>query len=146
MGDFYVPVMQTASDRQGRCNKLEKPGYRKPELALVREGVSKPEFYLALLLSLIIILNYYDIMHTIALCASGAAMEGNPIMRFLLEKSPGLALVMKMGVVLLFSIVMLIYARTHLRRAFLITSLVTLVYLLVAIWHLAESQIPGWFF
>ncbi|NLF44454.1 MAG: hypothetical protein GX581_00110, partial [Syntrophomonadaceae bacterium] len=58
---------------------------------------SWPQLGLALLLGLVVLLNYYDIMHTIELCSAFMATEGNPFMRYLLRLSPELAIVLKMG-------------------------------------------------
>ncbi len=100
---------------------------------------------LAVMVGLVILLNYYDIMHTIELCATLTATEGNPLIGYLLAIDPRLALIVKTGIGFLFAVTILIYAQTYFKRAFVCTSLVMLVYLLTAIWHMAGLRIMGWF-
>ena len=105
---------------------------------------SWPQLGLVLLLGLVVLLNYYDIMHTIELCSAFMATEGNPFMRYLLGLSPELAIVLKMGAAMLFALVMACYARINFRRALIYTSLITAVYLLAALWHVTGQWITGW--
>lgn len=97
----------------------------------------RPKIYLALLLMLVIALNYYDIMHTIYLCSSANVIEGNPFMGFLLDASPRLAIVFKMGIAILFAFTMLVYSMIHFRRACMISSFIALIYLMLAAWHVS---------
>ncbi len=98
-----------------------------------------PHMYLTLLLILIVVLNYYDIMHTIHLCSSTNIIEGNPFIRFLLQISPRLAIVFKMGVTILFAFTMLLYSTKHFMRTFIISSLIAFVYLVLTAWHVSFS-------
>ena len=100
--------------------------------------------YLVWMLGLIVVLNLYDMIHTFYLYSHSLAAEGNPLMGYLLEVSPDLALIFKMGMVLLFCLVMIVYAGTHCQRAMKITSLVASLYLLVAFWHITGRQILRW--
>ncbi|MGI5881017.1 MAG: DUF5658 family protein [Syntrophomonadaceae bacterium] len=96
-----------------------------------------PKIYLAMLLMLVIALNYYDIMHTIYLCSSANVTEGNPFMAFLLGTNPRLAIVFKMGIAILFAFTMLVYSMIHFRRACMISSFIALIYLMLAAWHVS---------
>ncbi|HPF44895.1 MAG TPA: DUF5658 family protein [Syntrophomonadaceae bacterium] len=138
------PVTQPAEAGRGRSDEVEKPGYSKAVFPLAKAGVVWPQFCFALLLGLVILLNYYDIMHTIYLYSHSLAVEGNPLMGYLLKADQRLALMIKMGVAVVFAIVMLIYARIHFKRAFLYTSLIALVYVLVALWHMTGIYITYW--
>ncbi|HNX29566.1 MAG TPA: DUF5658 family protein [Syntrophomonadaceae bacterium] len=117
---------------------------REKDICLTEIAATRPKIYLALLLCLIMVLNYYDIMHTVYVYSSAAAAEGNPLMAALLNTSPRLAVSLKMAAAILFTIVMLAYSKKQFRRAFLISVLITFVYLLVALWHLFGMHITNW--
>lgn len=104
-------------------------------------GVIKvqPQMYLTLLLILIVVLNYYDIMHTIYLCSSADIVEGNPFMGLLLKKSPSLAIVFKMGTAILFAVTMIIYSTKHFMCSFTISSFIAFIYLILTAWHVSIS-------
>lgn len=101
--------------------------------------------YLLMLLFLIIYLNLYDILHTMQLIREGLAVEGNPLMRYLLEKSPAGAVMLKMTVVAFFVTVVGIYARINFQRALVASALVAMLYSLVAIWHLTGLHLTTWY-
>jgi|LSQX01.1.fsa_nt_gb hypothetical protein len=101
--------------------------------------------YLLMLLFLIIYLNLYDILHTMQLIREGLAVEGNPLMRYLLEKSPAGAVMLKMTVVAFFVTVVGIYARKNFQRALAASALVATLYSLLAVWHLTGLCLTTWY-
>ena len=117
----------------------------KQDISMVELTTICPKIYLALLLMLVVALNYYDIMHTIYLCSSANVTEGNPFMGFLLEANPILAVFLKMSITVVFAIIMMIYSMIHFRRAYIITSVIASIYLIIAAWHVTGLYITNWF-
>jgi len=97
------------------------------------------------LLFLIICLNLYDIFHSLHLIRDGLAVEGNPIMRYLLERNPATAVIIKMAVAVFFAVIIVIYSLTHAKRALTIAMGVAVLYFLVTVWHLTGPQITNWY-
>lgn len=118
--------------------------WRIQDISTVEVMTIRPKIYLALLLMLVIALNYYDIMHTIYLYSSANVTEGNPFMGILLDTNPRLAVILKMSIAVVFAITMIIYSRIQLRRAYVITSVITLIYLIIAVWHMTGLYITNW--
>lgn len=105
----------------------------------------KQRLYLLMLLFLIICLNLYDIIHTLQLIKKGLAVEGNPLMRYLLDANPIGAIILKMTVAVFFAAIVGIYARINFRRALNAAVLVAALYILVAAWHLTGFHITNWY-
>lgn len=117
---------------------------REKDICLTEIAAMRPRIYLALLLCLIMLLNYYDIMHTVYVYSSAAAAEGNPLMAVLLDTSPRLAVILKMTMAILFAIVITVYSEMQFRRALLISVLIAFIYLMVALWHLFGMYVTYW--
>jgi len=105
----------------------------------------KQRLYLLMLLFLIVCLNLYDIIHSLQLIKDGLAVEGNPLMRYLLETNPTGAIILKMAVAVLFAAMVGIYARINFQRALGAAILVAALYILVAAWHLTGIYITNWY-
>lgn len=106
---------------------------------------ARQRLYLMMLLFLIIYLNLYDIIHTMQLIREGLAVEGNPLMRYLLDTNPAGAVIFKITVAAFFVTVVIIYARMNFRRAMAASALVATLYSLVAIWHLTGLHLTTWY-
>lgn len=106
---------------------------------------NKQQLSVLVLLILIVCLNFYDIMHSLQLIREGLAVEGNPLMRYLLERNPAGAIIIKMIMAFFFAVIIGIYSLVNCRRALAAAILVAALYILVTAWHLTGLQITTWF-
>ena len=140
----HLIVVQAAITGEAGMKRRKILTWRRQDISTVEVMTIRPKIYLALLLMLVIALNYYDIMHTIYLCSSANVTEGNPFMGILLDTNPRLTVILKMSIAVVFAITMIIYSRIQLRRAYVITSVITLIYLIIAVWHVTGLYITNW--
>ena len=109
------------------------------------QNSARQRLYLMMLLFLIIYLTLYDIIHTMLLIRAGLAVEGNPLMRYLLDTNPVGAVMLKITVAVFFVTVVAIYARINFQRALAASALVATLYSLLAVWHLTGLYLTTWY-
>lgn len=98
--------------------------------------VSDAKLYLLLLF--IGFLNVFDLSATIYWHNTyGSFIEGNPLMKYLLEISPAVFASAKLGIMVLFFLLILIVRKRNYLLAGYGTIVVFAVYLLLAYWHIA---------
>jgi hypothetical protein len=114
-------------------------------MTISAQNPARQQLYLMMLLFLIIYLNLYDIIHTIQLIREGLAVEGNPLMRYLLEATPAGAVLLKVAVAAVFVTIITIYAQINFQRALAASALVATLYSLVAVWHLTGLHLTTWY-
>lgn len=115
------------------------------ETTFVNHTNKQQLFVLVLLLVLILCLNYYDIIHSLQLIREGLAVEGNPLMRYLLERNPAGAIIIKMTMAFFFAVIVGIYSLVNSRRALAAAILVAALYILLTAWHLTGLYITNWY-
>lgn len=86
------------------------------------------------LLSSIVVLCLLDAIFTILWLSTGLAIESNPFMEFLLDKSNLLFLAVKMA--LTYMSVYILYQYRYKKGAIMTTKILTMLYLTIIIYHL----------
>lgn len=99
-------------------------------------GQSRQFPLLYLLLSLVILLNIYDMAFTLYWCdIFGVNAETNPLLYHLMCINPILAVSFKTLMVLIFTCLILFAARINIKQAYRGTCFTAVIYLIVAGWH-----------